>query len=184
MRISLLLANAFTDPNIDPKQLKSIGPLWGSWKTWRAWETDNVLCDDFDKAQELIQRAFHSVCNLHIPNRYFAALNRPNKVKLYEGNFPAEFDNPEEIIAMHLVAEQNDLVLLLGYDVTDKSKDDKFENHKSINYINAFKATLNTYPQTQWVLIDHAGEISKKITLSNLTKDSFDSVMTLLKNQD
>jgi len=81
-----------------------------------------------------------------------------------------------------LVANQNDLVLLLGFDLSEKTNDDRFENHKRLNYINAFRAVLNSHANTQWVLIDHPGEVTKKITLPNLSKDSFDSVLKQLKN--
>ena len=181
MRVCWVISEEFASTHVTPEQLKDIAPSWGSWKTWRAWNTDNVLCDNVNKAQELIQRAFHSVCNFYTANKNYAQLNRPPKVNLYEGDFPGALDRPEEIIAMHLVAEQNDLVLLLGFDLTDKTSDDKFENHKQLNYFNAFRATLNTYPNTQWVLIDHPDAVTKKITLPNLTKDSFDSVVALLK---
>ena len=182
MRSCWVLSENFASTHITPDQLKNIGSVWGSWRTWRAWHTDNVLCDDVFKAQDLTQREFHLGCNFYTANKNYAQLGRPQGVNLYEGNLPGELEYPEEIIAMHLVAEQNDLVLLLGFDLTDKKSDDKFENHKRTNYINAFRATLNTYPNTQWVLIDHPGVVTKKITLSNLTQDSFDSVMDLLKN--
>jgi hypothetical protein len=120
------------------------------------------------------------VCNFYTANKNYAQLGRPARVNLYEGDFPGALDRPEEIIAMHLVAEQNDLVLLLGFDLSEKTFDDKYENHKRTNYINAFRATLNTYPETQWVLIDHPDPVTKKITLSNLTKDDFNSVVLLL----
>jgi hypothetical protein len=181
MRVCWVISEQFASTHITPEQLKEIAPSWGSWKTWRAWNTDNVICHDAAKAQELIQRAFHSVCNFYTANKNFAQLGRPPKVQLYEGDFPGALDRPEEIIAMHLVAEQNDLVLLLGFDLSDKTFDDKYETHKQQNYFNAFRATLNTYPDTQWVLIDHPDPVTKKITLSNLTVDSLDSVIKLLK---
>lgn len=180
MRVCWIVSEEFASTHILPEQLKDIAPSWGSWRTWRAWNTDNVLCHDATKAQELIQRAFHSVCNFYTANKNYAQLGRPARVNLYEGDFPGALDRPEEIIAMHLVAEQNDLVLLLGFDLSEKTFDDKYENHKRTNYINAFRATLNTYPETQWVLIDHSDPVTKKITLSNLTKDSFDSVLAQL----
>ena len=181
MRVSWIIADRFSSATVDPEQLKAVGSIWGSWRTWRAWHTDNVLCHDLSRAQELIQRAFQAVCNLYVPNRHFVALNNPSRVNVYEGDFPGEIDSPEEIVAMHLAAEQNDLVLLLGFDLSDKECDDKYQSHKRLNYINAFRATLNTYPKTQWVLIDHPESITKKITLPNLTKDSFASVVQLLK---
>lgn len=181
MRVSCVLADAFAATHIEPEKLKHIGPLWGSWRTWRAWQTDNVLCHDFSKCQELTQRAFHAVCNLYIPNQHFAALNRPNNVRLYDGQFPGEFDHPEEIVSMHLVSDSADLVLLFGYDVSAVTESDKFQRHKQINYLNAFRATLNTYATTQFVLIDHLDPVDKSLqSITNLSCDSFESVLQLL----
>lgn len=181
MRVSCVIADDFSATHVDPAQLKEIGPLWGSWKTWRAWQTDNVLCHDFGKADELIKRAFHAVCNLYMPNKHYASLNRPARVNLYDGDFPGEFDHPEEIVSMHLVAESSDLVLLFGYQVNEISETDTFQKHKKTNYLNAFRATLNTYPETQFVLIDHVGSPDRSLTkISNLTCDKFESVLQLL----
>ncbi len=181
MRVCWIIADDFAATHIDPVKLKDVGPIWGSWRTWRAWNTDNVLCHDFAKAAELTQRAFHAVCNLYVPNKHYQSLNRPAKVNLYDGDFPGEFDNPEEIVAMHLVADANDLVLLLGYDLTKITETDKYQRHKQINYLNAFRATLNTYSETQFVLIDHAGDLDESLTkIANLTCDRFESVLQLL----
>jgi hypothetical protein len=181
MRVCWIVSEQFASTHVTAEQLKDIAPSWGSWKTWRAWNTDNVLCHDVTKAQELIQRAFHSVCNFYTANKNYAQLNRPARVNLYEGDFPGTLDRPEEIIAMHLVAEQNDLVLLLGFDLAPKQFDDKFETHKQLNYVNAFRATLNTYPNTQWVLIDHPEDLDKSLkNITNLSCDQFESVLKLL----
>jgi len=182
MRLCWIISEDFASTHITADQIKDIAPSWGSWRTWRAWNTDNVLCHDAVKAHELIQRTFHLVCNFYTANKNYAILERPSKVNLYEGDFPVALDRPEEIIAMHLVANQNDLVLLLGFDLSEKTNDDRFENHKRLNYINAFRAALNSHVNTQWVLIDHPGEVTKKITLPNLSKDSFDSVLKQLKD--
>jgi basic membrane lipoprotein Med (substrate-binding protein (PBP1-ABC) superfamily) len=82
---------------------------------------------------------------------------------------------------MHLVAEHNDLVLLLGYDLTEITTQDKYQRHKQLNYQNAFRATLNTYPNVQFVLIDHSGDLDKSFkNISNITCDKFESVLQLL----
>ena len=92
-----------------------------------------------------------------------------------------ELDHPEEIIAMHLVADHNDLVLLLGYNLTEVTTQDKYQRHKQLNYQNAFRATLNTYPNVQFVLIDHSGDLDKSFkNISNITCDKFESVLQLL----
>ena len=180
MKCSSIITDSFVDPTVTTDQLKNIGPVWGSWRTWRAWTTDNVLCDDLAQATQLLQRSFQQHCNFYVPNRHFAALGRPENVQLYNGSFPGEFDRPEEIIAMHLVAEHNDLVLLFGYSLIQPKLDDKMQQHKSINYLNAFRATLNTYPNTQWVVIDHDGKLDDSLSkVSNLTCDKFETVLQL-----
>lgn len=181
MRVCWIIADNFAATHIEPAQLKDIAPIWGSWKTWRAWQTDNVLCHDFSQAAELIQRNFHSGCNLYVPSKHHGPLNRPTNVRLYDGDFPGEFDHPEEIIAMHLVAENNDLVLMLGYDLQKVTETDKYQRHKQLNYLNAFRATLNTYTQTQFVIIDHSENLDESLTkIANLTCDKFESVLQLL----
>lgn len=180
MRISWIIADDFVSPHVTPEQLKDVGPVWGSWRTWRAWNTDNVLCNEYADAEGLVKRKFHETCNFYVPEKHYAQLNRP-KVNLYGGDFPGALDHPEEIVSMHLVAESSDLVLLLGYDLTEKTFDDKMATHKRLNYVNAFRATLNTYPETQWVLIDHPGDLDKSLTkITNLTCDKFESVLNLL----
>ena len=181
MRSCWIVADNFVSTHIEPEQIKKIAPVWGSWQTWRAWGTDNVICHDVTKAQELLQRAFQAVCNFYTANKNYASLGRPLKVNLYEGDFPGELDHPEEIIAMHLVAEHNDLVLLLGYNLAEVTTQDKYQRHKQLNYQNAFRATLNTYPNVQFVLIDHLGDLDKSFkNISNITCDKFESVLQLL----
>jgi hypothetical protein len=180
MRVSWIIGDTFTNKKIKKEQLKEIGPTWGGWKTWRSWGTDNVLCHGRKKAKDLIKRAFQSVCNLYLPNSIYADLERPFGVYLYEGDFPTNFEHQEEIIAMHLVADNSDLVLLLGLDLTLPNTDDKVIRNQKLNYIAAFVSVIKQHPDTQWVLIDYEPELQKELTLLNLTKDSFDSVIKLL----
>ena len=98
------------DPAIDIEKLKSIGPTWGSWRTWRSCGTDNVICHDRSKAEELLTRSFQTSCNFYIPKKYYQELNRPAGVKLYEGDFTQELDHIEDIIALHLIASTSDIV--------------------------------------------------------------------------
>lgn len=180
MRTSWIIADTFASATVDPERLKNIAPIWGSWRTWRSWNTDNVLCHEFGRAQELLQRQFQNSCNLYVPMKHFNALNRPTGVQVYEGDFPGEMGSPEEIVAMHLAAASSDLILLLGYDLTKITVEDRFERHKQTNYMNAFRATLNTYPETQFVLIDHPGDLDKSFeSITNLTCDKYETVLQL-----
>lgn len=181
MKISWIIADGFLNSAVKSEQLKTIGPLWSSWKSWRNWQSDNVLCDNMRHSQELIDRNFHKSCNFYIPEKYYVQLGRPAGVKVYNGNFPAEFDKTEEIISMHLAAENADLVLLLGFNVSVINSSDAYQTHKKINYLNAFRATINTYVDVQWALIDHLSDIDPSLKdKPNLTCDNFESVLKLL----
>ena len=181
MRVSWIVADEFADPVVDPDTLASIGSTWGSWRTWRAWNTDNVLCYDTTKARDLVTRAFQAVCNLYVRKSAYADLGRPAGVQLFVGEFPAEFDSVEEIIAMHLLAGENDLVLLLGYNLGEPNTDDAFELHKRKNYLAAFASAIKMYPETQWVIINHDAELASNLhKLENITCDTYENVLQLL----
>jgi len=181
MRVCWVIADTFDDPLIEPTRLANIGSTWGSWRTWRAWNTDNVLCNDANKAQDLIKRAFQAVCNLYIPKKAYVELQRPVGIKLYEGEFPTEFDAVEDIVAMHLVSSSSDLVLLLGFDLTEPDTSDAYEKHKRKNYLAAFAAAVRMYPETQWVVLDHPDQFANNLSdLENITCDTYENVLQLL----
>jgi len=181
VRVSWIIADNFDDPAVDPNTLTEIGSTWGSWRTWRIWNTDNVLCYDKAKAKDLVTRAFQAVCNLYLPKNAYADLGRPVGVQLFDGEFPAEFDGVEEVIAMHLLADKNDLVLLLGYNLSEPDTNDAFERHKRENYLAAFMSAIKMYPETQWVVLNHDAELITNLQeLENITCDSYENVLQLL----
>jgi hypothetical protein len=183
MNINWAIANTYLpDPTINLDQLKACGAFWGGWQTWRACGTDNVICHDMSKASELIKRAFHAVCNFYIPNSLYASLDRPAGVRLYEGTFVHDLDNHEEIIALHLTAGVSDIVLLLGYDLSETEKLlDKLQEHRATNYRNLLKQAIKDNPTVQWVAVDHDKEFRKDLAqLENLTRDSLDNVIGML----
>jgi hypothetical protein len=168
------------DPLADTSVMKDIGSFWGSWKTWRSCSTDNVVCHNLRKATELVQRDFATKCNLYIPNEIYISLNRPQGVYLYEGKFVDDIQ-PEEIVAMHLAASVSDIVLLLGFDWTEQpKKTDKLLEHRAHVYRTLIKHVIGNNRETQWVLVDHAGEIMPFLSaLPNLTQDSMQNVFEL-----
>lgn len=181
MNVSWVLSDTFVlDPVLDIKEIKEIGPLWGSWRTWRGCGTDNVICHNLSKAQELIKRSFQSTCNFYIPNDAWITLDRPDGVQLYEGKFLDEFQ-PEEIVSMHLAASQSDIILLLGFDLTEKTKNpDKLLEHRAHVYRTLVKHCIENNPEVQWVLVDHAGDIMKFMSkIPNLTKDTMEMALSL-----
>ena len=181
MNVSWVLAdNIILDPLADLPTMKEIGPLWGSWKTWRACSTDNVICHDQKKVVELIKRDFHKSCNFYIPNNTWVDLGRPDPVRLYEGKFIDEFQ-PEEIIGMHLAAGSSDIVLLLGFDLSQKEKNpDKMVEHRAQAYRSLILHAIQDNPEIQWVLVDHPDPIMKMLeTLPNLTQDTMVNALEL-----
>jgi len=175
-------SNYQIDPTVDPTQLKLVGPLWGSWRTWRSCTTDNVICYDFAKARELLDRAFQSVCNFYLPRRYYQELGRPLGVKLYDGEFAHDLDHPEDIVTMHLAAGVSDIVLLLGFNFGDiVLPEDKLAQHKLKNWHGLIRSVIAADPKIQWVAVDHPAQFDKSYqNLPNLTCDTMANALKLL----
>jgi hypothetical protein len=182
MNVNWVLADrTILDPLADVAAMKEIGSFWGSWRTWRSCATDNVVCHEMIKAQELIKRSFHTSCNFYMPNELFVSLDRPDGVNLYEGKFP-DAVQPEEIVAMHLAASVSDIVLLLGFDWQEQEKNpDKLTEHRAHVYRTMVKHVIEGNPEIQWVLVDHPGDIMKSMSkIPNLVKDTMDTALSLL----
>lgn len=183
MNISWVLSDsAILDPLQDIAVLKNIGAFWGSWRTWRACQTDNVICNDPVKADDLIRRDFQKSCNFYIPNSVFQQLSRPDGVNLYEGSFTHDVEQKDEIVAVHLVTGASDIVLLLGFDFTENPPSpDRLQEHRIQNYRGLLRQAIKDNSHIQWVLVDHPGEIGQDMTvLENLTTDSMANVLKLL----
>ena len=180
MEISWVISEDYNDPIVKSEKLKEIGSTWGSWKTWRAYSTDNVLCADNTKAQDLIKRAFHSVCNFYIPQKSYTLLNRPTGVKVFDGDFPDDFTKQEDVIAMHLCS-QSELVLLLGFNLQEVTEEDPTAKFLAKSYQAAIRSDVKNNPNTQWVFIDHSEDMEKSLKdLENITCDTYENVLQLL----
>ena len=183
MNVSWVLANSLVlDPTVDIEAIKAVGPFWGGWQTWRSCGTDNVICNDFNRAQSLLTRKFNEGCNFYIPNTIYQSLDRPPRVRLYDGTTNLDLENKEEIIAMHLAASQSDIVLLLGFSWQPQPKNpDRLQEHRAQNYRNLIKQVMVENQTVQWVLIDHAPKIMLELKdLPNLTQDTLSSVLKML----
>jgi hypothetical protein len=182
MNITWVIADsAQADPTVDIDQFKQLGAFWGSWRTWRAWQIDNVICHDQGKAAELIKRNFQNSCNFYIPNSVYTSLNRPDGVRLYEGEFVHDLDRQEEIVAIHLAATTSDIVLLLGFDLTEiVPGPDRLTTHREQHHRNHIWQAIKTYKDVQWVIVDHAGKLDPNLSkLENLVQDTLKTVLTL-----
>ena len=172
MKTCWVLADGFTSPLMAPAHLKDIAPIWSSWRNWRKWQVDNVIAYDLESTQGLVKQGIQNSCNFFTRFAHYEAVGKPAKVNVYEGSFTDDFSQPEDIVAMHL-ANHHDLVLLLGFDVSQNT-----------NYTEAFRETVKQYPNTQWVLIDHKQDLDPSLTeLENLTCDKFQNVLALFRVQ-
>lgn len=180
MKIAWVIAdNAVIDPTVDLDALKNIGPFWGGWRTWRTFQTDNVICHNESEATGLISKNFHTRCNLHIPYSVYQTTNRPERIKLYNGEFHELVDHPDDIVSMHLAAASNDIVLLLGFDLSPKNLEhDRLAKHKWHNYNQYVLQIFASNSAVQWVMLDHSDQVEKEIKkVANLQFDTLENVL-------
>lgn len=182
MRISWVVADAVaSDPTIDIEKLKNIGSIWGGWKTWRSCGTDNVICHGLSDAQQLVSKNFHTRCNLYLPLANYQSVDRPPGIKIYHGDFHFEIDQPDEIVAMHLAAQNSDIVLLLGFDLKEHSANDadKLTKHKWHVYKHYIRQIIADKSDVQWVLIDQSDQLDKIFKeLPNLQLDVLSNILS------
>ena len=113
---------------------KDVAPIWGSWSTWRTFQTENVLCHERARCQELLRRNLQQQCNFFLPQQHFADLGRPTGVQLYDGDFKQDTLALEDVIACHLAAATVDIVLLLGFDLSKpEPMEDRLAAHRLRN---------------------------------------------------
>lgn len=185
MKISWVVSdNIVLDPTLDITKIKDIGPIWGSWRTWRNCSTDNVICYDKEKAVDLLERQFQTLCNLYLPDSSYQFLNRPTGVKLFGGDFTQDISNKDELVALHLAASTSEIVLLLGFNWTLQPKlEDRLEEHKAYVRRQLLKHAISDNPNTQWVLIDHKLDLMPELSnISNLTQDTLKNVLSMLSS--
>jgi len=168
MKICWVISHA---KNVDPtkayKSLKDIAPVWGSYLTWRDFSTDNSVCSDPVKAQELIGKAFQSVTNLYLPKSCYSAVGEPRGVKLFEGRPGAVAD--DDVVAVSICAAQYEIVLLLGFDFRPET--DYFEQLKTI---------ISGNPNCQFVAVDTNSVPESLSNIANFTSDTYENVLQLL----
>jgi hypothetical protein len=176
MKIAWVVADRTDlDPAVDIDRLKAIGSIWGGWRTWRGCQTDNVICHNGAQAQQLVAKNFYMQCNFYVPNSLHVILDLPANVHAYEGNLAHDIEHPDELVAMHLAAATNDIVLLLGFDWTNINSD-----QREIDYRGLVAATMASNSETQWVLLDQSGPVrAELVKLPNFTQDTLPNVLKM-----
>ena len=173
MKINWALSSGISPGLFTVEELKEIAPIYGSYSTWNYYRTDNCVCCNTAKSQELIKRGLHYMCNLFLPEEIFNAVGQPSRVNLFSDDFSALGDFKDELVPVWLASRDADIVLLLGYN---------FKPHLSREkYYFAVLNLIEAHPSTQYVLIDNDGELSPILKdLSNLSQDCIASVRELL----
>ena len=93
-----------------------------------------------------------------------------------------DVDGQDEIIAMNLAASVSEVVLLIGFDWSQKLQPaDKFLEIKAKNYQGMISNAVRSMTNTQWILVDHPGDITPELAvLPNLGQDSLANVFAIL----
>jgi len=181
MKVSWIAAAA-TDARSDwghyPQDMKTVGPIWGSWRTWLNFGTDNVICHDPAKTRELMGRAFHAVCNFYVWRANITSTTTPPGIHLYDGSYRHDCPDIEDIVAMHLAASTSDMVLLLGFDLARQTVAP--DNDGQRDRRGMIRSIIGSTP-CQWVAIDHDRDLDPSFAnLANCTRDTMENVLRLL----
>lgn len=183
MRVNWIFGSDWTPAaDIDMDRVRDIAPSWGSWRSWRACSTANVICHDPVQARKLLDRAIQAVCNFYIPRDKFLEIGRPAGVRLYDGQYLAQVQDLEDIIAMHLVIESSDIILLAGLNLASPVvPEDPMDQHRLRNRMGLIRSAIDKNPNIQWVLVDHPEYPDPAfLDLTNLTRDTMENVLKLL----
>lgn len=162
MKISCVVSRETSVP--DAEKFRELGPLYGSWTTWKECKTDNVVCTDLTKAYELMNKAFHAVCNFYIPKKFTEECGTLPRVHSFD--YSVDAVNSDDLSAMFVAATQgSNIVLLIGFDFAKKDK-------------NIFDL-ITKYNDIQWVGVSaEPDKVSKAYAkLDNLTFDTIDTVL-------
>lgn len=181
MRVGWVIFTGYQMSGVGVDVIKGIGSTWGSWRTWRNCLTDNTICHDSVQCQNLLESGFEQRCNFYVPRSFYQTLSQAPGVRAYDGNFDKPVDNIEDIIAMHLCAANNDLVLLLGGDFGSPKIIDESHRQRTIDRTGLLRGAAQSWSKVQWVAVDHAMELAPAYqNLTNFTSDKMKNVLELL----
>ena len=143
---------------------KALAPSWGSYRTWAQCGTNNVICHDSARAEDLVKRAWHAVCNLYIPDSVHQQVPSSRNLWGYDGQLSHAIADPEDIVALHLIPSA-DLICLVGFDLMNDP-----------DRAGLVRAAIAHRPNIQFlVATQNDPEWSE---LSNLTCDDFANVLS------
>jgi hypothetical protein len=178
MNIAWLFAeNTLLPPATDIQAIKNVAPIWGSWRTQRGYQTDNVICWDPVQATQLVAQGYGAICNLFIHQTVYEQLEKPDRVRVFGGEFFHAVDSADDVVGMHLVASAADVILMVGFDFTEP----KTDTESRTNYLGLAAQVVRDHPKQQWVMVNHSPELAKPFAgLENITCDLMKNVLQLL----
>ena len=178
MNIAWLFAeNTLLPPATDIQTIKNVAPIWGSWRTQRGYQTDNVICWDPVQATQLVAQGYGAICNLFIHQTVYEQLEKPDRVRVFGGEFVHSVDSKDDVVGMHLVASAADVILMVGFDFAEP----KTATESRTNYLGLAAQVVRDHPKQQWVMVNHSPELAKPFAgLENITCDLMKNVLQLL----
>lgn len=177
MKIAVVFANKTTiDPLADVTKTQKLGSTWGSWSLWHQCHPQNVICHDSDRAHHLIDGGFSDRCNFYVPAHVYETLKKPTHVRAYGGDFIHEVVDREDIVALHLAASQNDIVVMIGFDWSKVVTEDPIINHQQANREGLIHQVIKSNPKKQWVIID-SGIPDFLSDIPNISVDTLNNVL-------
>jgi|ETNvirnome_6_100_1030635.scaffolds.fasta_scaffold06114_6 hypothetical protein len=197
MNIAWVLSQSITlkDASIDPKVMGDIGPIWGTWESWKEFQTDNVISTNIELSQQLVEKAFHAVCNLWVDEQHFEYIGSPKKVHTFKHNIKGHFGpagknfTPANIINLELASRAYDLLVVVGFDIytphsrTDLAVDGREVRDSKHRYLMQLIKIIKKNPNVQYVFADvvPCKNVYKPFKqLENFTVDSNDNVVKFL----
>jgi len=182
MNIKWVISKEIKGQVLEPMFIGDIASSWGSYETWKLYNTDNCICNELDTAKELLDRSFNKLCNLWLPESFFIELGRPDDVQLFGGAFTNKnYLYKDDIVALNLISKISDIILLLGFNLSDSDELTGEDRISRLNYYRNIKTFFKEHPNIQFVLVNYDNELSSYFDdIPNLLQDTAESVKELL----
>jgi glycyl-tRNA synthetase alpha subunit len=163
--------------------LKGVAPTWGSCIIHSMYSVDNIVCTDLRQSKQLINYNVQDSSNFYLSADNYKTLGNPVNVKVYQGQFgDANINNKDDIVALNVVMQSYDIILLLGFKFSKSKSKDNLEKHKQKAYLHNIKTIITENTDKQFVLVNYRGKLSNDFNvLENLTRDSLTNVLKLAK---
>jgi hypothetical protein len=179
MKICWIISEHSKKKVTESSALKDVAPTWGSCSIYDTYEVDNIVCNDLKIAEQLTRRNVQSSSNFYLSADNHKTLGNPSGVNIYQGGFAdTNINNKDDIVALNLVMQQYDIVLLLGFSFAKPKSKDDLAKHKQEAYLHNIRTIIKENPEKQFVLVNYKGKLSKDFNeLENLTRDSLSNVL-------